>query len=903
MDIAGRLATIQQEIRQAENEKLQQEQRLGLFWEHPPALDPEIVGGMMQLTRDRIRGLETRIRALLAEQKELIVRAATPRIADSFHAHLSRVFSPNSALQAQLRQQQLEKAIPFVRNRPLLYIRCHLTICLCHGILRRGTATDFSPWLSLLLIDPCFLLSACVRNLPQCSVITSAKASAHSKLLKLKGNTYSTKQARHFLSAVKWTAERKDIKEWQDIQGNSIARRRRSQQRNSGKRLKQAEGDPQTGNDKEGDLWIMGYRSQVRRSAQSERKRSGKKRIVQLWRGIGLYPEERLKKKAMCALPFLESWETLPKKWVKKMERSEHGNSSDTNTDCPFQLLCFLKLHTYTRVQVSIDICGVDHPSRKRRFEVVYNLLSTRYNSRIRVQTSADEVTRISPVVSPFPSAGRWEREVWDMFGVSSINHPDLRRISTDYGFEGHPLRKDLPLSGYVEVRYDDPEKRVVSEPIEMTQEFRYFDSASPWEQPGGAACLTGYTELGSLSHANLSIGKASLIQFKGLIIYHLAHKISKKALEDGNAAKKRKSGVRCVKPYSWIESSSNETGVERSTSSTGAREDRENWLVIEVRLVVGQIPFPSTTIREEELQSIDLSSFALCLFFIGIISHSSFNIRKFFALKAEEEAPNAVKSCAALLDTPVEDAPLEKAVSASAFPAPSFYPQLYSEGEGQTLLLYGNSDLTMSDSRGNYKQGILAGRKGGSRTQRKTLLKSQEDRSAFLKFKCCSRLSKMAKRGFYKESPAVSLKSFRAGPYRREAARPRHPCSRPPSNTHAQMPSHLTRAAATLGFISLPAAPKPATEKKGNLEGRASTSKAILVHSLLVTHSHANLLVQTKTTATPATSLPMTDSPEKAVDTATDSFSSTDSAGDSFSYSLPNQFFLCLGINRANFP
>ncbi|XP_058003592.1 NADH dehydrogenase [ubiquinone] iron-sulfur protein 3-like [Hevea brasiliensis] len=179
---------------------------------------------------------------------------------------------------------------------------------------------------------------------------------------------------------------------------------------------------------------------------------------------------------------FKYSWETLPKKWVK-MERSEHGNRSDTNSDYLFQLLCFLKLHTYTRVQVSIDICGVDHPSRKRRFEVVYNLLSTRYNSRIRVQTSADEVTRISPVVSLFPSAGRWEREVWDMFGVSSINHPDLRRISTDYGFEGHPLRKDLPLSGYVEVRYDDPEKRVVSEPIEMTQEFRYFDFASPWEQ------------------------------------------------------------------------------------------------------------------------------------------------------------------------------------------------------------------------------------------------------------------------------------------------------------------------------------------------------------------------------------------------------------------------------------
>ena len=180
---------------------------------------------------------------------------------------------------------------------------------------------------------------------------------------------------------------------------------------------------------------------------------------------------------------FQYSWEILPKKWVHKMKRSEHGNRSYTNTDYPFPLLCFLKWHTYTRVQVSIDICGVDHPSRKRRFEVVHNLLSTRYNSRIRVQTSADEVTRISPVVSLFPSAGRWEREVWDMSGVSSINHPDLRRISTDYGFEGHPLRKDFPLSGYVEVRYDDPEKRVVSEPIEMTQEFRYFDFASPWEQ------------------------------------------------------------------------------------------------------------------------------------------------------------------------------------------------------------------------------------------------------------------------------------------------------------------------------------------------------------------------------------------------------------------------------------
>jgi len=175
--------------------------------------------------------------------------------------------------------------------------------------------------------------------------------------------------------------------------------------------------------------------------------------------------------------------DTLPNRWVHKMERSEHENILYTDTDYLFQLLWFLKNNSYTRFQVLIDICGVDYPSRKRRFEVVYNLLSTRYNSRIRVQTSVDEITRISSVVSLFPSAGWWEREVWDMLGVYFITHPDLRRILTDYGFEGHPLRKDFPLSGYVEVRYDDSEKRVVSEPIEMTQEFRYFDFASPWEQ------------------------------------------------------------------------------------------------------------------------------------------------------------------------------------------------------------------------------------------------------------------------------------------------------------------------------------------------------------------------------------------------------------------------------------
>jgi NADH-quinone oxidoreductase subunit C len=132
-----------------------------------------------------------------------------------------------------------------------------------------------------------------------------------------------------------------------------------------------------------------------------------------------------------------------------------------------------------------IDLCGVDYPSRAKRFDVVYHLLSPRRNLRIRIKVETDETTAVPSIVSVFPAANWFEREVYDLFGILFSGHPDLRRILTDYGFEGHPLRKDFPMTGFVEVRYDDLEKRVVYEPVQLTQEFRDFDFLSPWE--GGA--------------------------------------------------------------------------------------------------------------------------------------------------------------------------------------------------------------------------------------------------------------------------------------------------------------------------------------------------------------------------------------------------------------------------------
>lgn len=129
-----------------------------------------------------------------------------------------------------------------------------------------------------------------------------------------------------------------------------------------------------------------------------------------------------------------------------------------------------------------IDVCGADYPSRAKRFDVVYHLLSPKQNVRIRLKVQADEETLVPSLTGVFPGADWFERETYDLYGVLFSGHPDLRRILTDYGFEGHPLRKDFPLTGFVEVRYDDEAKRVIYEPVELKQEFRNFDFLSPWE-------------------------------------------------------------------------------------------------------------------------------------------------------------------------------------------------------------------------------------------------------------------------------------------------------------------------------------------------------------------------------------------------------------------------------------
>ena len=146
------------------------------------------------------------------------------------------------------------------------------------------------------------------------------------------------------------------------------------------------------------------------------------------------------------------------------------------------RVLSYLRDSEDLRFHLLMDVCGVDYLARDPRFDVVYNLLSLKHNHRIRVKCQVPEGIPVPSVTAVFSSAGWWEREVFDLFGIPFENHPDLRRILTDYGFDGHPLRKDFPLSGYVEVRYDEEQKRVVYEPVELPQAFRNFDFESPWE-------------------------------------------------------------------------------------------------------------------------------------------------------------------------------------------------------------------------------------------------------------------------------------------------------------------------------------------------------------------------------------------------------------------------------------
>ncbi len=152
------------------------------------------------------------------------------------------------------------------------------------------------------------------------------------------------------------------------------------------------------------------------------------------------------------------------------------------NRDDIVRVLTFLRDDVLCQFKILLDVCGVDYPERTERFDVVYHLLSLTQNARIRVKVTTDEDTPVPSVTSVFNAANWWEREAWDLYGIFFAEHPDLRRILTDYGFEGHPLRKDFPLTGYVEVRYDDAQKRVVYEPVNLTQEFRNFDFLSPWE-------------------------------------------------------------------------------------------------------------------------------------------------------------------------------------------------------------------------------------------------------------------------------------------------------------------------------------------------------------------------------------------------------------------------------------
>ena len=167
---------------------------------------------------------------------------------------------------------------------------------------------------------------------------------------------------------------------------------------------------------------------------------------------------------------------------VKKSKINFDQLYIDINVEDVISTILFLKTNEKCKFKQLIDITAVDYPQRDKRFKIVYLLLSHQNNLRILINTSIDEKEIVPSITKIFPSANWMEREVFDMYGISFKDHPDLRRILTDYGFEGHPLRKDFPLTGHTEVRYDEDTKKVISEPVKLEQEYRDFDFGSPWE-------------------------------------------------------------------------------------------------------------------------------------------------------------------------------------------------------------------------------------------------------------------------------------------------------------------------------------------------------------------------------------------------------------------------------------
>lgn len=170
-------------------------------------------------------------------------------------------------------------------------------------------------------------------------------------------------------------------------------------------------------------------------------------------------------------------------KWVNKVEYTRTGEICiEIESEYVREFFTYLRDHSNLQVAVLIDVTAVDYPTREKRFEVVYHLLSVAFNQRFRVKTSVGDGESLSSIQNIYRAAGWFEREVWDLFGIYFFDHTDLRRILTDYGFHGHPMRKDFPLTGFVQVYYDEEEKRVQMEPTEVSQDFRYFSFEDAWK-------------------------------------------------------------------------------------------------------------------------------------------------------------------------------------------------------------------------------------------------------------------------------------------------------------------------------------------------------------------------------------------------------------------------------------